>query len=208
MQVISLSQVKAQLGIVDTASDTAITAKLPIIDAKVKQICNNTFNYRFAADMTSGEATINAYALFNLGDAYPSGINNYTVVRDVSKSLEIGMQVEGTNIPSGTYVANFYKSGSLDIRGVETELVYVELSEEVTDDGSGIILTGGISIAYHDVIAKGVQWLINGTSTTVEDNTWSSKSFGPVSITKGSSDKIDGRFGMPAWFVKALPRFM
>lgn len=207
MQVISLDQVKTQLGISDTSQDAAITAKLPIIDAKVKQICNSTFNYRFAADMSNGSNVLTAYALFKGRDNYPAGINNPVIVRDVSKSLEIGMLVEGDNIPADTYITNFYKTGSEDSFYSSIDTLYVELSENVTDDGAGVYVTGGISIAYHDTIAKGVQFLIDGTNTTLPDTgDWETKRMGPLTLSKGEGGSaIDGRYGMPTWFVKGMP---
>ena len=208
MQVITRDQVKAQLGITDSSYDTQIDAKLPIIDAKVKAICNNNFNYRFAADFTDTETTLNAYALYKTKDQYPSGINNRTIVRDVSKDLQVGMQISGTGIASGTYITNIYKSGSLDVFDVTLDNVYCELSDAVTSDGSGVIVTGGISIAYHDVIAKGVMYMIRGTSTTVSDSAWSSRSIGGASVSRSAADSaLESQYGMPAWFVKALPRY-
>lgn len=209
MNVITLEQVKAQLGITGPTYDAQITAKLPIIDAKVKAICKNNFNLRFAADLTSGETECTAYPLYKTRDNYPSGINNYAITRDISKSLEVGMQVEGDNIPSGAYIESFYKSGSTDILGTVYDMVYLTLSEAATDDGEGVYITGGISIAYLDVIAKGVQWMINKTSQSIDDSNWSSRSVGPLSVTKSSAnEKIDGKSGMPAWFVRGLPRYI
>ena len=75
-----------------------------------------------------------------------------------------------------------------------------------TTDTSRIYL--GINIAYQDIIAKGIQYLINGTSTAIPTNSLASRSLGPSSKSFSASDqKIDNKYGMPAWFVKALPKY-
>ena len=168
--IITMAQVKEQLGITDATYDAKITAKLPIIDAKVKMICNHQFNTRFVADMTADSDSVLAYPLYRAKDAYPSGINNNNIKRDITEWLEPGMQIEGDNLPSGTYIQSWYKSGSVDSVYGAYEAVYVTLSENATATEEGVIVTGGISIGYHDVISKGVMWLINGTSTTIRDD--------------------------------------
>lgn len=208
MMVITLAEVKEQLGITDPSYDAQITAKIPMIDAKVKQICNHQFNTRFVADMTEDSDSVLAYPLYKARDAYPSGINNRSIKRDITEWLEVGMKIEGDNIPDGAYIQSWYKSGSVDSIYGAYENVYVTLSESATATEEGVILTGGISIGYLDVIAKGVMWMINGTSTAIRDDAWQSKSGAGLSVTKASgAEKLDGKSGMPLWFVRALPRY-
>ena len=63
MQVITLTKAKELLGITGTTQDAAITAKLGIIDAKVKLISQNNFNYQFGGDTTLDSNIISVYAL-------------------------------------------------------------------------------------------------------------------------------------------------
>lgn len=207
MTVISLAQVKAQLGITTTASDADITAKLPIIDAKVKRHCNNRFNFRFTAAMTDGSTTLTVAPLYNASDSYPSGINNPWSVKDIFNDIEIGMLVEGANIPTGAYITDVYKSGTADNFNTVSDIIYIEISSAVTATASGVTVTGGFNIAYHDIVAHGVQYLIDGTNI-YEPTVGSGESLrmGPLSASMSeSSQKIDGRSGMPSWFVKGLP---
>ena len=54
MQVITLAQVKTYLGITESTQDAAITAMLPVIDAKVKQITGKDWNYQVIGETASG----------------------------------------------------------------------------------------------------------------------------------------------------------
>lgn len=212
MQIITRDQVKAQLGITDSTYDTQIDAKLPIIDAKVKLICKNNFNYRFGGDMTNTSTTITAYSLtYNSVFAQPnySGINNQYIYSDVSSDLEIGMQIEGDNIPTGAYITNITKARNIETTsGFISDVSYIEISDAVTATESGVTITGGFNIAHHPVVAEGVWWLIGETSTTICANDWISRSDGGMSVSRSDADnKIDGKSGMPAWFVKSLPRW-
>lgn len=208
MQIITRDQVKTQLGITDSSYDAEIDAKLPIIDAKVKLICRNNFELRFAADMTDTEITLSAYSLYDRMDLDGSGIMNPNIVKDISKSLEVGMEIEGTNIPTGAYIKNIYKSGTVDLNNTVQDLVYIEISDAVTATASGVIATGGFNIAHHPTVAKGVWYLIGTTSTTIDKGDWISRNVGPLQISRSEMmAKLEGIGGMPAWFVQALPRW-
>jgi hypothetical protein len=223
MIVITLAKTKELLGITDTASDAAITAKLPIIDAKVKLTTNNTYNYKFGGDTTLDSEFISVYELvsdFNTNSLYRSfrsgwdwravsGINNPFIFTDISEFLEPGQLIEGDNIPADAHIVDITSNGaSVTISGTDYHVTFIELSEAATATQAGSILTGGISIGYQDIIAKGIQYLINGTSTTLPGTGLASRSVGPLSVSFSTSDqKIDGKTGMPAWFSKGLPRF-
>jgi len=106
MQVITLAQVKTQLGIGDTTYDTAITALLPTIDAKVKLITKNNYSFRFVADTTVDDTSATAYALYDTTDRNGSGINNPYVSKSVYNSLEVGQELEGDDIATGAYITD------------------------------------------------------------------------------------------------------
>jgi hypothetical protein len=217
MKVITLEKTKELLGITDSASDAAITAKIPYIDSLVKQITKNRFNYAVYGTMTTGSATVyirsiitwdgNVYNYSN-GRYFCSGINNYICYDDIGEYLQTGQQIEGTGIPAETYIDEVYYNGNVDTFNGDESVPYITMSNVATADSDDGKIYIGMNIAYQTTVAKGIQYLINGTSTTLPTNALSSKSIGPVSKSFSSSDqKIDNRYGMPAWFVKAFPRY-
>jgi hypothetical protein len=65
----------------------------------------------------------------------------------------------------------------------------------------------GVNIGLESIIAKAVFWQLGQFNTTIRDESWVSKSMGPVSVTKATFDaKVDGKSGMPLFLIKALPR--
>jgi len=221
MQVITLTKAKELLGITGTTQDAAITAKLGIIDAKVKLISQNNFNYQFGGDTTLDSNIISVYALadnyndnfvYKNGDWYnkqTSGIMNPYIYSDISENLSPGQLISGDGIPADSYINEITKNGTtLNITGLDYYVTYITISANCTATETGVIITGGISIGYQDVIAKGIQHLINQTNSKVSDSTWTSRSIGGVSVSRGTADvSMENKYGMPAWFVKGLPRY-
>lgn len=224
MQVITLAKTKELLGITDGDSDAAITAKLPIIDSKVKIYTRNNWEYKFGGNTTVDSAIISVYSLvpdfqtnyvnYWYQDGYwynknVSGICNPFIYTDISESLSPGQLITGDNIPADSYITEITTNGgTVTVSGTEYFVTYITISTNATATAAGSILTGGISIGYQDIIAKGVQYLINGTSTSLPSTGVASRGVGPLSVSFSQSDqKIDGRTGMPAWFAKGLPRY-
>ena len=208
MRVITLEQVKAQLGITDNSLDASITAKLPIIDAKVKMITNNKYNMQVTTQLTTGSqiATISSINGNNLywGDNYNG--NGYAI-EDLGEYLQIGDQIEGDGITADSYIEELYYNGQfVTIGGTQYTVPAIKLSAVATDNGLQESFVG-INIGYHDIIAKGVQYLITGTSTKLPLNKIKSKSLPPLSVTFADST-VDKKTGMPEWFVEAFPIFM
>jgi hypothetical protein len=220
MKVITLSQTKALLGITDPSQDSDITAKIPFIDSIVKQITKNRFNFMILGDIESGSPFMTVQSIitptgetyvYNQGDRryYCSGINNPYIIDDINEYLEIGQQVEGEGIPVETHIDEVYYNGDIlsDTSG-DFSVPVVKLSNNATATTASLRVYVGMNIAYQPTVAKGIQYLINGTSTTLPSNALSSKSIGPASKSFAQVDqKIDNRYGMPAWFVKAFPKF-
>ena len=187
--IITLSQVKTYLGFTDSTHDSQISAMIPIIDAKVKQICRNNFSKPIYVKTVSGSDSV--------------GI--YIVERDSSDELyELmsGTMLSGAGIPEGAYIKETYYT---------YEDSYITptftMSANATQTREGYIYAG-MNQAYLPTIAKGLWWLVEQNGTAFNDTAWSSRSVGPVSVTRSEADNaIDGKSGMPAWFVKALPRF-
>ena len=199
MRVITRDQVKTQLGITDSSLDAQIDAKLPIIDAKVKQITGNRFNLQIAATLISG----NAIATISTTNT----IDNQIRIEDIDEYLMTGDQLEGDGIAADTHIEEMYYNGSyVTISGTQYTLPAIKLSNVA--QGSGLQeLFVGINIGYHDIIAKGVQYLITGTSQSLPQNRLKSKSLPPLSVTY-ADNTVNKTYGMPNWFIEALPSYM
>ena len=202
MKVISLAKTKELLGITDTASDTAISAKIPYIDSKVKQICNNRFNMMVVGDVTLDSPYVPIISIHNSNGSTAS-------YDDIGEYLEVGQLISGTGILSDAYIEEIYYNGDLyDDGSTEFVVPTIKLSANATATTGATRIYLGINICYQDTIAKGIKYLITGTSETLPSNTVISKSFGVVSKTFSQSDSnIDNKFGLPAWFIKALPKY-
>ena len=217
MAVITVDQVKAYTTLTD---DAAIAAMIPIIDAKVKMITGNRWNWQVIG-ITDSTKYVEVQSLTNYagitfkrdkkGYAY-SGINAPYFIDDLYEYLNVGDQVSGDGIPAGAYIANIYANGdTVTLGGTRYSVPVIELDQAATATANDAQLFLNISIGYLPTIAKGVQWLIEQSSAASADSGQRgvlSKRMGPVSVQYGEGDsKIDGKSGMPAWFVKALPHF-
>jgi len=211
MVVITLAKVKELLGITSTDYDTQISAKIPIIDAKVKQITRNNYDFKFvgAPVVDTNIMYVYAYLPDNYNCNNYSGINNPNIKTDIAQSLEIGQLITGDGIASGAYITNIVKQGTSSTdAGFVDDYCYIEMSANATASSESTEITAGISIGYQDIIAKGIQYLINSTSTTLPSGGIASESIGSYSYSLSSSNqKIDGKSGMPYWFTAGLPRF-
>ena len=191
MYIITREQVKLYLGLTgnDDYNDQ-IDAYLPIIDSKVKLICNNNFNDQYYCDTDNTKYM---------------GIHEFD-----GESLEAGQQVFGDNIEEGTTIVNIYSGRDCySFNGVSYCTPFVELSKAATGSETSQDVFFGISSAYLPTIAKGLWWLIGGQNTKAVKNSIKSKSLPPLSISYNDKDsEIDGKSGMPAWFLKGLPKYM
>lgn len=195
MAIITLAQVKELLGITGSTYDAQITAKIPYIDSKVKLITNNTWNKRIYGDIENGSANITVY------EDYTLQTKAYGYILDW---IDAGMQLTGTGIPTGAYIIDIYPEGTED----NENYPMITISDNCTADTDGLEIFLGFPIGHLDTVAKGVWYLIQGTSTTLPTSSVKSESMGPVSVSYSDSDnKIDGISGMPMWFVKGLPRY-
>lgn len=220
MKVITLAKTKELLGITGSDQDTLINAKIPYIDSLVKRITRNRYNLKIYGNVTTGSPYMAVSSIFTYdGTEYVyerqsrqfiSGINNYCYYDDLSEFLEIGQQIEGTGIPADTYIDEVYYNGNPFNDGTDDFAIpTIKLSANATETTESGIAYLGINIAYQPVIAKGIQYLINTTSTTLPTNALASRSLGPSSKSFAAEDqKMDNKYGMPAWFTKAFPRYV
>lgn len=217
MKVITLAKTKELLGIADTSQDAAITAQIPIIDSKVKQITNNRYNDQITGDITSGSLYVPVYSFYCCGVSYVyrsgrvwcSGINNNYVIDDLEEYLQTGQLIEGDGIPAEAYIDEiYYNGGSVELGGDTFTVPVIKLSSAATATTAGNQMFIGITIGLQPTVAKGIQYLINQTSTSLPSNSLASRTIGPSSKSFAAKDQeIDNRYGMPAWFVKAFPQY-
>lgn len=203
MKVITLETTKALLGITDTSQDDAINAQLPLMDATVKQICGNNFNLQVYGKFISGSKTVQVY---DTGYNCRKQINTWPSpeLDALTRDLNTGTLIEGEAItPVGRIDEVFYEGNSRENITVPS----FHLNTPAIASGD-LYFYAGINIAYQKIIAKGIWYNIGQVSQVIDASGWKSRNVGPLSVTKSEMDaKIDGKYGMPSWFVKSLPRY-
>lgn len=209
MIVIDRDTVKANLGLTDSTYDAQIDAQIPIIDAKVKQICGQNFNNQITMNTVSGVQYIEIWGIsYYWGGVCKMRDRSDPKMREIVKDIPTGTYIEGEGLARTCITEVFYDySAEFDGTTYSAPFVKVETAPTASDDGAQGFY--GWNKAYDSVVSKGIWYLIQQTGTTIDDGSWQSKRYGPVSVSKGSGDiKIDMKSGMPLWFVKALPRYM
>jgi hypothetical protein len=209
--IITLSEVKVLLGISDSSYDTAITAILPFVDAKVKQITRRNWSDRVALDIANGEteALIKPLdtATVRLPRSGNSNVGNRYDLDIMTEFVQVGQSIAGTGVPDGTYIADVIQDDYDLLDRQYEEHRYIELSNAATATGS-IVATIGMNIAYLPIVAKLAWWMIQGQSTDTPSGSVASKSLGDISVSYSQTGaELDGRFGVPQWAVRGLPRY-
>ena len=202
MAIITLAQVKTFLGISNTTYDAQITAMIPYVEAKVKQITRNNWNELIFGNTTVDNPYILVYPAYNVDLGYqPYQFDER--IKDVLDSLIPGQQVTGTGVASGAYITDIYANG---IPGSLTFEPAIQMSDNCTATGTTVEIYLGFPIGYLDIVAKGVWFMIGGLTTILPKNSLSGRSMGPLSVQYSAADnRLDGKSGMPMWFVKGLP---
>jgi len=188
--MITLEQVKTQLGIIDTTHDSEITAMIPITEAKVTLITRRQW-----ADLVeiSTEAEAMIAKISPHGRLSSSANIGNQLHKDIRlEFIEPGAQISGVGIAADTSITSIHDNK-------------IQMSSAATATGD-TTATIGINIAYLPVIAKLVWWMIQDQRQDFNDAGIVSRSMGPVSVSY-SNGKIDGRFGVPRWAVMGLPRY-
>ena len=223
MKIITLAKTKELLGITDTSIDTEITRYIPIIDAKVKLITRNRFNTQVLGDTTADSTTVKLKSILNntLGrldffhnanwfDHCNLGINNSWCIEDLQEYLDTGMLISGGSIPSDAYIDEVFYNGFSVVQGSDTFAIpTITLSEAATETAEGVQIFLGFNIGLQTTVAKGIAWLISEENIDNPSVGWTSQRIGSISEVRGVAQaKIDGRFGMPVWFVNSFPKYM
>ena len=199
MTVITLAQVKSLLGITDIDYDAQINAAIPRIDSIVKRITKNRYNMQLLCNTVAGSTDVIVLESY----AY-NGVKTFDGVGlSLSDVVTNGQQVEGTGIPAGAFVTDVFSNGIV-YNGSPT----LRLSAACTATGQITVMTG-IPVDIQTVIAQGIWYIISGDKTKATDESWTSRSMGPLSVSRGAGDanKIDGASGMPMWLIRAFPHF-
>ena len=211
--IITRAQVKEELGLnaIETY-DAQIDELLPVIDSKVKQITRVNWDMQILGDTTNGSNLVEVYSVINYAGRnmfHRSGINASFRFDDIHEYLFAGAQLTGDNLASGTYISEVYynEAGSVTLSGTEYTVPVIQMSANATVTETGADIFVGMPTAYLNIVAKGVWYLIQNKNTKLPVAGITDKSIGTVSVSFGD-DVIDGRFGMPSWFVKGLPRHM
>lgn len=217
-RVITRDQVKRYLGVTDTSLDTQIDQYLPIVDAAVKQITRRKWNdrYRISTTATSTEARV-LPAGDDFGDTdarrmRTSNIGNPYSLSFTGDTLEPGQSVTGDNFATDTHLVDVfiqeYRDYSHRVFSQFNKLITIELSKPATATGTEVAIVG-MNVAFFPVISKAVNWFIAQENRTNPDAAFRTKRVGPLTLTLADLDaQIDGRFGVPSWLVKALPKYM
>lgn len=208
MRVITLDRTKELLGIDTADHDSDIQTAIPIVDAAVKAITRNRYNTHVIGETTNGSEYVEVYeVLDNQREIYTRKKWSAEHVRDIAEYLQVGQRVSGEGVPDDTYIEEVYYNGPTVVFGSKTYNVpLIEMSNEATETNSSAQIFLGVSIALEPIIAKAVFWQVGQFNETIRDESWVSKSMGPVSVTKATFDaKVDQKWGMPLFLIKALP---
>ena len=215
-QIITREQVKIYLGISDASLDAQIDRYIPIVDAAVKQITRRGWDdqYRITtvASSTEGRIVSDSTGHYRLLGLRGTGRNvgNLYSLPTTGLALDPGQTITGSNIADDTHIQSVqdnivdYYPRSAD----RSQLLTITLSQPAVATGTEVA-TVGINISFFPLISKAVNWFINQENRENPQRAVSSKLVGPLSLSWSSIDTgIDGRYGVPSWLVKGLPKYM
>jgi len=208
--IITLAQVKTALGITTTDHDAAITAVLPLVDAKVKEITRRNWTLQLKATIDgTTNAEIRTVGTDPFLDAYPATSRSVGVnwsVDSVHEHLHAGDSITGDGIPDDTFITDVY-SIRRTVGGKTYAAPSVVLSNAATATGSVDVVVG-FNRAYFPTVAKLAWWMIGDQATDTPAGSVASKSLGDISVSYSTAGAdLDGRFGVPSWAVRGLPRY-
>ena len=206
------AQVKTYLGIPSgtTTYDTDIARYIPIVEAAARQITGGLYLLQVNGTITTGSKEMVVSSVYSQtrqlygynngakvsGDGFPYG-DPGPKNKPLIGVLPAGLQIAADGIPADSFIERVQSFGGSSTVILSAQATKTQEVAAYTDFPIGFLTT----------IAHGVWWMIGQQKTASGDTTWTSRSVGPVSETRSAAEmKIDGLFGMPAWFVKAFPR--
>lgn len=210
MAYIDVDTVKDLLGITASTYDDQIEATIPVVESAARRITHNKFTTQIKGDIMAsltGEKTpvLVPLSIYSGASLVYDGCNYIDATLD--DCLFPGQTLAGPGITAGAYIEEIFGFPGAVIDGVtyDTPVVIIAGTATTADDVTAVT---GIPIDLKPVLAKGVWWSITQKNQTITDTAWTSKTVGPLSISREGKDAaIDGQYGFPAWFVKSFPRF-
>lgn len=204
------AQAKTYLGIpsATTTYDADIARYIPIVEAAARQITGGMYLLQVNGTITTGSKELVVSSVYSQtrqvygattsasGEGFPYG-DPGPKNKPLIGVLPAGLQISGDGIPTDSFIERVQTFGGESTIILSSAATKTQEVTAYTDFPIGFLTT----------IAHGVWWMIGQQKTASGDTTWISRSVGPVSETRSEAEmKIDGLFGMPAWFVKAFPR--
>jgi hypothetical protein len=216
--MMTTAQVKQYLGIPTgtTTYDTDIARYIPIVEATANRITAGMYILQVNGTTTAASKDVAVSSVYcqsgmclfgaskpECGCGYPYGDPNYAFgssrpsFKPLGAVLTPGQLITGTGMAEGAFIESVSQFDGEN---------KITLSVAATASGEVSLYTG-FPVGYLSTIAHGVWFMIGQQKTAMGDTSWTSRTVGPVSETRSASEmKIDGLYGMPAWFVKAFPR--
>lgn len=163
LNLISLANVKLNLGIATTTYDAQITAMIPLVSSDIRRMLNCSFDKYISAQFSSGSSSI----LISNNKYY-----------DISSKppYDLGQVIYHPSIPADTYLLSY-----------DPKTNYYTMSANAT--GTGDYIIPSVTIAQFPTISKMVWYKIGKINTTTSIASGvSSETYGPVSITYAESE--------------------
>jgi hypothetical protein len=202
------AQVKQYLGIPTgtTTYDADIARYIPIVEAAARQITGGLYLLQVNGTIENASKTMTVSSVYSQtrqlygakmsGAGFPyndPGPKNKTL----ASVLPAGLQISGDGIPADSFIERVQTFGGESTIILSAAATKTQEVTAYTDFPIGFLTT----------IAHGVWWMIGQQKTAMGDTSWTSRTVGPVSETRSEAEmKLDGQYGMPAWFVKTFPR--
>ena len=186
LNLLSVGQVKSQLGISNTTYDSDIASMLPIVSADVRRILNDSLSKYQSAEYSAGSAALKAY-----DGSINATLAKYGHIPVDYAPLSMGDVIVGSGIPDDTYVISYdWESGNYT------------MSSNATGSGSYVVKT--ININQWPAISKMIWYRIDKKNTaSVSDKNVQSESYGKISKTYSQSE-INSRWNYPQQLIDDL----
>ena len=176
INLISLSNIKTQLGITTSTGDAAITSMIPIVSADIRRILNAQFDEYLSCTVSVGS---NQVLISDMISAYGN-----------PATLSVGTVIQSTAFAEDTYVTAY-----------DPTTGYYTMSSVAIADAT--ILYPTINICMQPTIAKMVWYKYTQQSVDFDRQDLASESIGGMSFSYANTE-IDKRYDYPSKLIKDL----
>lgn len=178
INLISLSNIKTQLGITTSTGDAAITNMIPIVSADIRRILNTQFNEYLSCAVSVGS---NQVLISDMICAYGN-----------QATLSVGTVIQSTAFAEDTYVTAY-----------DPTTGYYTMSSVAIADAT--ILYPTINICMQPTIAKMVYYKVSKQTTNgiAKERGISSEAYGPISLSYSKKD-INNKWNYPSALISDL----